>query len=206
MESRLTFLEETIMPFAIREQICIRCQKPYSTRIPKQAACSKACAMKIRFNKTVEERFWEKVVKATNPEACWLWTGAKTRDGYGSFGVGGKRSMLAHRFVFQHANGTLPADREICHRCDVPACVNPGHLFAGTHYENMLDSGKKGRTLRRKGQTRTRTASVFGPELRQQVADLYESGWTQMQIADHFGISGPLVSNYVRNKTWVKAT
>lgn len=63
---------------------------------------------------------------------------------YGVFLVNG-RSINAHRFAYQIAHGPVPDDMFVCHRCDNPPCVNPAHLFLGTHVDNMQDMISKGR-------------------------------------------------------------
>jgi len=81
-------------------------------------------------------RFFKKVDKTS---ACWLWTGARNRNGYGSFLVNGK-SMLAHRFAYTEFVGSLSADLQIDHLCRVRHCVNPAHLEAVTQSENLRRS------------------------------------------------------------------
>jgi len=98
---------------------------------------------------TAEERFWSRVNKT---DACWLWTGYRDPNGYGSLGVDCK-NRLAHRFSFELHNGAIPAGLFICHKCDVPSCVNPNHLFAGTQKENMMDCSRKGRAPRQQNKT-----------------------------------------------------
>lgn len=81
----------------------------------------------------------------TIPESgCWLWTGGANDMGYGSLGIGGKK-LYAHRASYEWFHGAIPKGMEVCHKCDVPLCVNPDHLFLGTHKENMSDSARKGR-------------------------------------------------------------
>lgn len=74
---------------------------------------------------------------------CWLWAGAR-RHKYGELIVQG-RKVYAHRYAFIHAVRPL-GDREVvCHRCDMPLCVNPAHLFVGTQGDNVRDMHMKGR-------------------------------------------------------------
>lgn len=67
---------------------------------------------------------------------CWEWVGS-TSDGYGRIGLGGKK-VLAHRFMYEAANGIIPVGREIDHLCRNKACVNPDHMEPVTHRENLL--------------------------------------------------------------------
>lgn len=54
-------------------------------------------------------------------------------------------TIYAHRFAWELAYGPIPHGMFVCHSCDVPGCVNPGHLFLGTHSDNMRDASAKGR-------------------------------------------------------------
>lgn len=97
--------------------------------------------------KTLEDvicRFWSKVTKT---DWCWNWTGSKIGLGYGILGVNcGK--MVAHRFSWILHNGKIPSRLLVLHHCDNPSCVNPSHLFLGTHKDNMRDMVKKGRQVK----------------------------------------------------------
>lgn len=80
------------------------------------------------------------------PESgCWLWLAFGPR-GYGVMSLGRKgQKMGAHRMAWALANGPIPDDMFICHKCDTPPCVNPDHLFVGTALDNMRDRADKGR-------------------------------------------------------------
>lgn len=91
--------------------------------------------------------FWA-LVDVRGGDGCWLWLGTKNRKGYGMWRGIAKRQDLAHRTAFILSNGGIPDGMHICHRCDVPACCNPVHLFAGTARDNAIDRDAKGRGAR----------------------------------------------------------
>jgi hypothetical protein len=81
---------------------------------------------------------------------CWLWLQPDIRGGrisYGHFRID-RRPMGAHRASWLLYRGEIPAGAHVLHRCDTPSCVNPDHLFLGTHDDNMRDMAQKGRSQR----------------------------------------------------------
>lgn len=85
-------------------------------------------------------------------DQCWEWKGATAKDGYGHIGDG-PRVLLAHRVMWEFANGTkIPERMVVMHTCDNAPCVNPSHLKLGTFAENILDRVHKNRSARMKGE------------------------------------------------------
>lgn len=90
----------------------------------------------------VRDRLMSRVVK--NSRDCWEWTGTRVPFGYGILIVDGKQKR-AHRVAYEEFVGPIPDDALVCHKCDNPPCINPAHLFIGTHIDNAKDRNAKGR-------------------------------------------------------------
>lgn len=99
--------------------------------------------------KSLADRFWAKVDKGAElaPGGCWLWIGSTERHGYGQISVGAKHLARAHRISYELNIGAIPSGMVVCHRCDLPVCVNPAHLFIGTLSDNSRDMISKGRGI-----------------------------------------------------------
>lgn len=89
------------------------------------------------------DAFWSHVDKSGD---CWIWTASVGSHGYGNAFDGKVRT--AHRMSWEIANGPIPRGGWVLHRCDVKRCVNPAHLYVGTHEQNMRDAAERRRMRR----------------------------------------------------------
>lgn len=146
---------------------------------------------------SIVDRFWRNVKKTDD---CWLWTGTILSHGYGQISLGhpstpGSKRWRTHRFSWELHHGPIPDGMVVCHACDVPACVNPAHLFLGTQAENVRDADRK------------RRRNAFGVQklneddvrvIRAQAA----RGISRHDIAAAFSIAPNTVSQIVHRRTW----
>ena len=79
---------------------------------------------------------FESKYEPTTESGCWLWLGTTKPYGYGNFAYMGE-SWRAHRFSYEHFKGPITKGLEVDHLCRVRSCVNPDHLEAVTHLENV---------------------------------------------------------------------
>lgn len=158
--------------------------------------------------KSIIDRFWDKVDKRGEDE-CWLWVGAVNSSGYGSFRFRG-RAVASHRvswiLTFGEIEQLLNVDvRGTCvlHKCDNRKCVNPNHLFLGTHEENMKDMAVKGRGKTKEQFGEFNPCSKLTTNDVLQMRILYASGnYRLTDLANKFNIAFQTVSDITRRKRW----
>lgn len=127
---------------------------------------------------------------------CWIWLSGCVGDGYGVFWHN-KKQNRAHRFSYELYKGEIPNGAVVCHKCDTPACVNPEHLFAGTHADNSRDMCLKGRTNPVKGQD-NHMAKLSDSD----VLSIRSDTRPQSQIASSYNVNQSLVSLIKNRKRW----
>jgi hypothetical protein len=136
------------------------------------------------------ERMWR---MARIGDDCWEWLRAK-RKGYGAVYVSGK-ICDAHRLAWTLTNGPIPDGGHVLHTCDNPGCVRPGHLFLGTHADNMGDMGEKGRNG---GPRKLTVEQVI--EIRRR----HKNGASRKELAADYNVGASNLWCVVTNKTWRK--
>ncbi len=150
--------------------------------------CSLACYHAVQRSGSVADRFWAKAAVGAD-DACWPWTAsiAKT-TGYGQFTWAGKYGRTApakaHRVAWELTHGDIPAGLSVLHHCDNRPCVNPRHLFVGTHTDNMQDAAAKGRLHT----ARPRLQKVTVDQIAE-IRSLIAGGALRYRVAEQFGIS-----------------
>lgn len=197
---------------------CEQCGNPFSV-VPsrRKPFCSRACYEASRapapdgaISASDIERFWRHVDTSNGADACWEWQGAKMKGGYGNFGVGGRdgRYYGAHVFSFLIHHGPVPDGKEVCHTCDNRPCVNPAHLYPGTHKQNMEDAVERGRTWHPPSvpsgpRLRPRKGIKLTPsDVRSIRQSLEAQTSTQSALAREYGVSAAVISNIARHKIW----
>lgn len=160
--------------------------------------------------------FWDRTIPEPNM-GCWLWLGAFWElGGYGQVRRDG-RVRAAHRLAYELAVGPIPDGLLVCHRCDVRACVNPGHLFLGTYQDNMDDMARKGRKvvlrgdrngMRKHPERAHRFWGESGPNAKLKEAEVREirrrlrAGERQPVLAADFGVSRSNISRINTGDLW----
>lgn len=161
--------------------------------------------MKVTFNvKGNRLACFERHVIPVPEAGCWLWTGSVEKGGYGVFHLNGRSNpgVGAHRASWELYRGKIPASLNVLHRCDVRCCVNPNHLFLGTHADNTNDMIAKGRGIYPgapgtvNGRAKVTDVSVIAIRTRGL------AGESRTKLAAEFGVARTSISGIIHGKTW----
>jgi len=140
---------------------------------------------------------------AEDSAGCWIWQRSIGHNGYGKIGVGGGKTEGAHRASYMAFRGEVPTGMDVCHSCDVRACVNPAHLFLGTRSENLQDASRKGRMAT---EPRLRGAEHHSAKLNDASVPIIlarlRAGEPKARIARDFNVSDRTILLIGRNQTW----
>lgn len=146
----------------------------------------------------LESRVLSHVEYDTNG-GCWLWLGSQDRKGYGFARVSG-RTMGAHRASYRAFVGSVPDGMQVCHRCDVRACVNPAHLFLGTNAENVADREAKGRGGDRRGESNNSAKLTAADVI--EIRRCLRAGQTGASLAREYRMSEGAIADIKHGRKW----
>lgn len=141
-------------------------------------------------------QLFDRFVSPEPMSGCWLWTGKWNADGYGVVVINYKH-LLAHRVVYALHVGGFAEEKRVLHRCDVPCCVNPDHLFLGTQADNIRDMENKKRSYHPRGSAHGR-AKLSESD----VVFIRNSPDSNRVNATKFGVSSQVISQLRQRKIW----
>lgn len=121
---------------------------------------------------------------------CHIWTGCEDKNGYGFIRHKGK-NLKAHRVSWMIYRGEIPDGMCVCHKCDIPQCTNPKHLFLGTFADNNHDCIAKGRG----GYLKTRQINNRNKDV---VLRFIKECKTQVSIAKELGICRQAIYRFLK--------
>lgn len=140
-----------------------------------------------------------------NGNGCWIWKLAKVAEGYGAITIRGKLKR-AHRLSWELHRGEIPDGMFVCHSCDIPACVNPDHLFLGTPKDNSQDAVRKGRfsiprkSFKQRGELHP-LARITESDVRT-IRSKHASGITCAELARRYKMTHANATAIVKRRTW----
>jgi antitoxin component HigA of HigAB toxin-antitoxin module len=131
---------------------------------------------------------------------CFLWMGSYSSSGYGAFSYG--RQIGAHVFSFVAENGEVPLGCVVHHKCNNPACVNPGHLEAKTASENVILGVAHARAMGHIHSLPKRREPLDAPRTASErlSAHIIRRGISKQDFADQIGVANSTLSRLLNGR------
>lgn len=150
-----------------------------------------------KYNESIRQKIADNVVKKRN--GCWIWKRKKGYYGYGHTTYRSK-SMSVHRVSWIVFKGEIPNGLCVCHKCDVPSCCNPEHLFLGTHKQNTRDMMQKKKVFDFVGEKNNQ--AILTNEIVLEMRKLKREGKRTIDIARQFNVKRATCSNAIHRVSW----
>jgi hypothetical protein len=141
-------------------------------------------------------------VDIRSKDECWEWQGSFRTNGYGSYCIKRKEYNASRASWILHF-GAIPNNIEVCHKCDNRKCVNPNHLFLGTHKENMYDAIKKGRVNNPPvNYGKDNTSTKLSENKVKTIFRLHRKGITKAELSRKFGVTKQAICLVLNRTNW----
>jgi hypothetical protein len=158
--------------------------------------CGHRCAGLAR-RATLRERFFRYLPVGLPDDVCWVWKAkAHPKTGYGYIVAAGEYHH-AHRLSYEYLVGPITEGLSVLHRCDNRPCVNPSHLFLGTHTDNMRDASVKGRNHHGVAHTKAKLTPDAVREIRRDYPRL-----SFIELGKRYGVHQATIWGVIMGKTW----
>lgn len=132
---------------------------------------------------------------------CIEWAGGCNKAGYGRrWNPSTKKLELAHREAWRENFGQIPEGMNVLHRCDNPPCVNPNHLFLGTHADNVADRDRKGRGNQPKGE-RHPMSKLCDQDVRD-IRIASGHGSSTIDLSELYRVDPETIRRVINRRTW----
>ena len=130
-------------------------------------------------------------------DECWIWNGHVLASGYGRI-TGKSYKETAHRYSYILHDGEIPGGLSVLHKCNTKRCVNPAHLYVGTHNDNMRDMAESG-VMKGTNNPKTLLDETKVREIRKLITGRM---MTYAKIAEKYGVKRQTIKDIASSRTW----
>jgi hypothetical protein len=203
---------------------CHRCVNDYKNEWQRKKKNKRCEFCNQEFNEVTISKECSLKCKLLNRKkeinGCWEWQGKISKNGYGYI-QHKKKHMLTHRTSYETFIENIPFGLCVCHKCDNKKCINPEHLFLGTHKDNIQDAKEKGRLPDQRGrkhseETLKKLKLRRRPDKRgekhhlckltekdvKEIRELLKLNFKQKEIGCRYGVDQSVISQIKHKKSW----